>query len=59
MAQGMVGQIMRNRTMQLQNEAGMPQPMAGVFLAPFRCPGGRHARADRGPPGLLTGSPIK
>jgi uroporphyrinogen-III decarboxylase len=35
MAQGMVGQIMRNRTLVLQNEAGMPQPMAGAFLAPF------------------------
>jgi uroporphyrinogen-III decarboxylase len=35
MAQNMVGQIMRNRAIQLQNEAGMPQPMAGFFLAPF------------------------
>lgn len=35
MAQGMLGQIMRNRTMVLQNEAGMPQPMAGFFLTPF------------------------
>ncbi len=35
MAQGMMGQIMRNRTMVLQNEAGMPQPMAGAFVAPF------------------------
>jgi uroporphyrinogen-III decarboxylase len=35
MAQGMVGQIMRNRTTVLQNEAGMPQPMTGTFLAPF------------------------
>ena len=35
MAQGMLGQIMRNRTVVLQNEAGMPQPMAGFFLAPF------------------------
>ena len=35
MAQNMVGQIMRNRTVQLQNEVGMPQPMAGFFLAPF------------------------
>jgi uroporphyrinogen-III decarboxylase len=31
----MMGQIMRNRTMILQNEVGMPQPMAGFFLAPF------------------------
>jgi len=35
MAQGMLGQIMRNRTVVLQNKAGMPQPMAGFFLAPF------------------------
>lgn len=35
MAQVMFGQIMKNRTIVLQNEAGMPQPMAGWFLAPF------------------------
>ena len=35
MAQAMAGQVMRNRTTVLQNEAGMPQPMAGFFLAPF------------------------
>jgi hypothetical protein len=35
MAQVMLGGIMRNRTVQLQNEVGMPQPMAGFFLAPF------------------------
>jgi hypothetical protein len=35
MAQVMAGQVMRNRTAVLQNEAGMPQPMAGFFLAPF------------------------
>jgi hypothetical protein len=35
MAQATFGQIMRNRTMVLQNEVGMPQPMAGFFLAPF------------------------
>ena len=35
MAQAMAGQVMRNRTAVLQNEAGMPQPMAGFFLAPF------------------------
>ena len=29
------GAIMRNRTMVLQQQAGMPQPMAGAFLAPF------------------------
>jgi hypothetical protein len=34
MAQAMVGQIMRNRSLRLQ-EAGMPQPMTGIFLAPF------------------------
>jgi hypothetical protein len=35
MAQVMAGGIMRNRTVVLQNEAGMPQPMAGFFLTPF------------------------
>jgi hypothetical protein len=35
MAQVMAGNIMRNRTAVLQNEVGMPQPMAGFFLAPF------------------------
>ncbi len=35
MAQVMLGQIMRNRAIHLQNEVGMPQPMAGFFLAPF------------------------
>lgn len=35
MAQVMQGQIMRNRTMVLETEVGMPQPMAGFFLAPF------------------------
>jgi uroporphyrinogen-III decarboxylase len=35
MAQGMAAQIMRNRTLVLQNEVGMPQPMAGAFSAPF------------------------
>ena len=35
MAQVMLGGIMRTRTIQLQNEVGMPQPMAGFFLAPF------------------------
>ncbi len=34
MAQMQVGQIMRNRTIALQ-QVGMPQPMAGFFLAPF------------------------
>lgn len=31
----MYGQIMRNRSMRLQADAGMPQPMTGFFLAPF------------------------
>jgi hypothetical protein len=35
MAAVMLGGIMRNRMMALQNELGMPLPMAGVMLAPF------------------------
>ncbi|MDA8337485.1 MAG: uroporphyrinogen decarboxylase [Peptococcaceae bacterium] len=35
MAQMMMAQIMRNRSIHLQNELGMPQPMTGFFLAPF------------------------
>ncbi|MCX8022255.1 MAG: hypothetical protein N2745_05725 [Syntrophorhabdaceae bacterium] len=35
MAHMMMGQIIRKRVEFLQNEVGMPQPMAGVFLAPF------------------------
>jgi hypothetical protein len=35
LAQAMMGQIMQNRTLVLQNEAGMPQPTSGFFLAPF------------------------
>lgn len=35
LAQAMMGQVMRNRTLALEQEAGMPQPMAGFFLAPF------------------------
>jgi uroporphyrinogen-III decarboxylase len=35
MAQGMMAEIMRNRSIQLQNQCGMPQPMTGAFLAPF------------------------
>ncbi len=35
MAQVMLTQIMRNRSVYLQNELGMPQPMTGAFLAPF------------------------
>ncbi|MGA3128340.1 MAG: uroporphyrinogen decarboxylase family protein [Candidatus Korobacteraceae bacterium] len=35
MAQAQWGQIMRNRTTVLQQQAGMPQPMGGAFLAPF------------------------
>jgi hypothetical protein len=35
MAQAQVNQIMKNRTLRLQEEMGMPQPMTGAFLAPF------------------------
>lgn len=35
MAQGMMGNIMRNRGIHLQTQCGMPQPMTGAFLAPF------------------------
>jgi len=35
LAQMMNAQIMRNRSIHLQNEFGMPQPMTGFFLAPF------------------------
>jgi uroporphyrinogen-III decarboxylase len=35
MAQAQVAQIMKNRSLRLQEEVGMPQPMAGAFLAPF------------------------
>lgn len=35
MAAAMLGGLMRNRYMALQNELGMPLPMAGVMLAPF------------------------
>jgi hypothetical protein len=35
MAAVMMGALMRNRSMVLQNELGMPLPMAGVMLAPF------------------------
>ena len=34
-AQMMMGGVMRNRGMALEQQCGMPQPMAGVFLAPF------------------------
>ncbi len=34
-AQMMMGGIMRNRGMVLEQKCGMPQPMAGFFLAPF------------------------
>lgn len=37
MAHVMMGQIMRNRSLVLQNQFGMPQPMTGFFLAPFDC----------------------
>jgi methoxylated aromatic compound---corrinoid protein Co-methyltransferase len=35
MAQMMMGQIMRNRAIHLETAFGMPQPMTGVFIAPF------------------------
>jgi len=35
MAQMMMGQVMRNRAVVLEEKYGMPQPMAGFFLAPF------------------------
>jgi hypothetical protein len=35
MAAAMAGALMRNRALALQNELGMPLPMAGVMLAPF------------------------
>jgi methoxylated aromatic compound---corrinoid protein Co-methyltransferase len=34
-AQMMMGAVMRNRGMVLEQQCGMPQPMAGFFLAPF------------------------
>ncbi|MGC8495510.1 MAG: uroporphyrinogen decarboxylase family protein [Syntrophobacteraceae bacterium] len=35
MAQMLMGQVMRNRAAVLEEKHGMPQPMAGFFLAPF------------------------
>ena len=35
MAQIMMAQVMRNRSVYLQEKLGMPQPMTGAFLAPF------------------------
>ncbi len=35
MAQAMAGQVMKNRSIHLQEKFGMPQPTAGAFLAPF------------------------
>jgi len=35
MAQVMMGEVMKNRALHLQNKFGMPQPMQGFFLAPF------------------------
>lgn len=35
LAQAQFGQIMRNRSLRLQKEWGMPQPMTGAFVAPF------------------------
>jgi len=50
MAQAQVAQIMKNRSLRLQEEAGMPQPMTGAFLAPFDA----LADALRGLTGSLT-----
>ena len=30
-----MGQVMRNRSIRLQQECGLPQPMTGAFIAPF------------------------
>ena len=35
MASVHMGQVMRNRSIRLQQEFGMPQPMTGAFIAPF------------------------
>lgn len=35
MAQMMWSQIQKNRSLRLQEDCGMPQPMTGAFLAPF------------------------
>ena len=35
MAQMMMGEIMKNRTIHLETKCGMPQPMGGAFLAPL------------------------
>ena len=35
MASVHMGQVMRNRSIRLQEECGMPQPMTGAFIAPF------------------------
>jgi hypothetical protein len=35
LAQGMLADIMRNRSIQLQTQCGMPQPTTGAFAAPF------------------------
>lgn len=50
MAQVMMSQVMRNRSIYLQNNLGMPQPMTGAFLAPFDV----LADAMRGLKGILT-----
>ncbi len=49
-AQMMLGGIMRNRTMVLERQCGMPQPTAGFFLAPFDA----IADAMRGMTGTFT-----
>nr|WP_320131304.1 uroporphyrinogen decarboxylase family protein [uncultured Holophaga sp.] len=35
LAQARLGEIMRNRGIQLQTQCGMPQPVAGAFMAPM------------------------
>ncbi|KPJ74823.1 MAG: uroporphyrinogen decarboxylase [Deltaproteobacteria bacterium SG8_13] len=50
MAQMMMGQVMRNRAVYLEQTHGMPQPMTGAFLAPFDV----IADAMRGLTGIMT-----
>jgi len=35
LAQAQLAEVMRNRSVQLQTQCGMPQPMTGAFMAPF------------------------
>ncbi|WP_066635159.1 uroporphyrinogen decarboxylase family protein [Desulfolucanica intricata] len=50
MAQMMMSQVMRNRSLYLEKNLGMPQPMTGAFLAPFDA----LADAMRGLRGVLV-----